>query len=72
MKRGYDKQTVSMDIGRAGALERNQLLTYKEKSKSNRIPLIVTFNKNLPNLNQIINSTWDHLMINPPMAAKFP
>ena len=26
----------------------------------------------MPNLNQIVNSTWEHLMINPPTAAKFP
>ena len=72
VKRGYDEPTISKEIDRAGALDRSQLLTYKEKTRSNRIPLIVTFNKSLPNLNQIVNSTWDHLMINPTTAAKFP
>ena len=72
VKRGYDELTISREIDRAGALERSQLLTYKEKTESNRIPLIVTFNKSLPNLNQIVNATWDHLMINPSTAAKFP
>ena len=72
VKRGYNELTVSKEIERAGALERNQLLTYKEKTGTNRIPLIVTFNKSLPDLNRIVNSTWNHLMINPSTAAKFP
>ena len=71
VKRGYEENVVSQDIERAAIQERNQLLTYKEKTPSSRIPLIVTFNKSMPNLNKIINSTWEHLMINPVTAAKF-
>ena len=72
VRRGYDEETVSQEIERAKNLDRNQLLTYKEKTQSNRIPLIVTYNKAMPNLNRLINSTWEHLLINPTTAAKFP
>ena len=51
--------------------ERNDLLSYKEKTSSGRIPLIVTYNKDLPNLKQIIDNTWNHLEINPTTSTKF-
>jgi hypothetical protein len=72
VNRGYKEETVSSEINRAAMQERSALLTYKEKSSSNRIPLIVTYNRTLPDLNNIVNSTWDHLQINPDTAIKFP
>ena len=71
VNRGYKDGEVTSEINRAAAQDRNELLTYKEKSTSGRIPLIVTYNKDLPNLKQIIDNTWNHLEINPETRAKF-
>ena len=70
--RGYNESDLSREIGRAAEKERRTLLTYKEKTSSSRIPLIVTYNKKLPDLKKIIDNTWDHLGINPTVKAKFP
>ena len=72
VKRGYKEETVSKEIDRAASQDRNTLLTYKEKTTTNRIPLIITYNRTLPDLNDIINKTWEHLQINPSTASKFP
>ena len=47
------------------------LLKYKEKTPSNKIPLIVTFNKHLPKLKEIVDNTWKTLKINPDESGKF-
>ena len=70
--RGYKEQEVSREIQRAAELDRRTLLTYKEKETSSRIPLIVTYNQNLPNLKGILDATWDHIKINPTTHTKFP
>jgi hypothetical protein len=71
VNRGYLERDVTQEIDRAASQDRNSLLTYKERTTSGRIPLIVTYNKDLPNLKQIIDSTWDHLGINPSTSTKF-
>ena len=71
LNRGYRNVDLSREIERAATLERADLLKYKEKSTSNQIPLIVTYNKSLPNLKGILDSTWNHLGINPEVEQKF-
>ena len=70
--RGYDERKVAEAINGAASLDRSTLMSYKEKTPTNRIPLIVTYNRTLPNLNEIVSSTWNHLQINPTTANKFP
>ena len=70
--RGYKEHKVSEAISRAASLDRSSLMAYKEKAPTSRIPLIVTYNRTLPNLNEIVSSTWNHLQINPTTANKFP
>ena len=71
MNRGYDETTLSREIDRAANQDRASLLTYKERSTSSRIPIIVTYNQRLPNLKGILNNTWEHLQINPTVKEKF-
>ena len=71
MNRGYDQAILSREIDRAANQDRASLLTYKERAASNRIPLIVTYNQNLPDLKGILNNTWEHLQINPAVKEKF-
>ena len=69
--RGYNEDHVTEAISRAASLNRSDLMSYKEKTRTSRIPLIVTYNRTLPNLKEIISSTWNHLQINPTTADKF-
>ena len=71
VNRGYDETTLSREIERAANQDRATLLTYKERSNSNRIPIIVTYNQKLPDLKGILNNTWEHLQINPTVKEKF-
>ena len=52
-------------------MNRDLLLTYKPKVETNRTPLIVTYNKRLPNLKKIIDDTWNTLQINETEKEKF-
>ena len=70
-KRGYKSDEVSTGIERAANMERSTLLTYKEKVNQRRTPLILTYNRKLPNLKRILDETWSHLQINPTERQKF-
>ena len=50
VKRGYKEEQISKEINRAAVKDRNELMTYKERKKNNRTPLVVTFNRRLPKL----------------------
>ena len=71
INRGYQEEKINEEINRAGNMDRNTLLTYKEKTPSEQTPLIVTYNRKLPNLKRIIDNTWDTLHINPTEKEKF-
>lgn len=71
LDRGHSKNTVMDGITKAKNLDRQQLLAYKEKKETGRIPMIVTYNRGLPSLKNIIDKTWNTLKINPSEGAKF-
>ena len=71
VNRGHNSDKVSAEISRAGNMNRDLLLTYKPKVETNRTPLIVTYNKRLPNLKKIIDDTWNTLQINETEKEKF-
>ena len=43
--RGYNKEKIASEISRAAALDRRTLRTYKEKERSERTPLVMTYDK---------------------------
>ena len=45
VKRGYKEERISKEINRAAVKDRNELMTYKERKKNNRTPLVVTINR---------------------------
>ena len=71
INRGYRPSTISEGIERAANLERRTLLTYKERNNEERTPLIVTYNRDLPNLKEKLDETWPLLQINPTKKQKF-
>ena len=70
--RGYNPTAISREIERAAKIDRATLLTYKEKPIMNRIPLVVSYNEKLPDINKIIDDTWSHMQINPDVKSRFP
>ena len=58
MNRGYNDTKIQEEINRAAALERNTLLTYKEKEPNTRIPLVVTYDQRLPEIKKILDEAW--------------
>ena len=71
VERGHDETQVKEGVEKARKIDRYQLLTYKENKVTERIPLILTYNKQLPNMRCIIDNTWNTLKINIVEAAKF-
>ena len=45
--------------------------TYKEKTRSDRIPLVVTYDKRLPRIKEILEESWSILKINEAEGQKF-
>lgn len=70
-KRGYNPREIEAGIERAANVERSSLLTYREKTNRRRTPLILTYNRKLPNLRSVLEETWSHLQINPTERQKF-
>ena len=45
-------------------MDRKKLLGEKGKKQSNRIPLLFTYNRTLPNIKRAMSNNWDLLRIN--------
>ena len=71
MKRGYDEEKTKSEINRAAALDKRTLRVYKEKENTNRTPLVVTYDKRLPQIKEVLDETWNILQINPSESRKF-
>ena len=63
IKREYGKEIVKNEIKRAVNVPRQELFKVKEKQHSQRIPLIIKYNRTLPSLSKIINKNWNILQI---------
>ena len=54
-ERGYDKTETMSHINKAIAVPRNEILNKNPTKNHEKVPLIVTFNRALPDLRHIIN-----------------
>ena len=54
-ERGYDKTETMSHINKAIAVPRNEILSKNPTKSDEKIPLIVTFNRTLPDLRYIIH-----------------
>ena len=61
---GYKQQEINEGIERTKTLDRKKLLEKKAKKQSDRIPLILTHNRTLPNVKRAISNNWNLLHIN--------
>ena len=71
-ERGYQLEDTKRNTDKTQVLKREELLKYTEKTPRNNIPFITTYNRQIPNIKKIVDSSWNTLMINPDIATKFP
>ena len=66
IKKGYHFQRLDRHFERAmSGADRKILLENKEKpSTQGNVPLLLTFNKTLPNIKNVVNKHWHILSIN--------
>ena len=58
-------------INKAIAVPRNEILNKNQTENNEKIPLIVTFNRTLPNLRHIVNKNWYISQIEPKLKEIF-
>ena len=64
IKRGYQSKILDHHFERAMNVDRKLLLENKEKpSTQENLPLVLTFNKTLPNIKNVIDKHWHILSI---------
>ena len=71
INRGYDENMVNEQVTKAAAIPREQLLHPRTKEPSNRIPLIMKYNRTLPPIRTIINNHWEILKIDKNIKETF-
>ena len=52
-------------------IKRKQLLSTNKKTIQNRIPVLKTYNRYLPNISNIITKTWNIFKISPTLPKVF-
>ena len=62
-ERGYNENEIKQRILKVFTIERAQLLNQEKQATSNRIPLILTYIRTLPDIKRAINKHWDILKI---------
>ena len=53
-KRGYSNDIVENHLYKVDNLERENLLQYNTRKQNNRVPLVITYSKALPNIHDIL------------------
>lgn len=69
--RGYAEDEITTQINKAKSRNRGELLTYKPKEPSTRIPFVLTYYPSLPNAKAAVNKHWNILQINERMQGIF-
>jgi len=71
--RGYKESNISTQINKAKNVKREDALQYNiNKSKSNRVPLVVTYHPDLPYLNSIMKKHWPIIQSHPRLQNALP
>ena len=72
INRGYKNHFLTDQFNRISEVTREALLSSKQKiANKPRIPLVLKFNRTLPNIKKIINEHWHLLQINAKLKNAF-
>ena len=73
IKRGYKENDLRKSATEVSCLEREQLLTYTSKQKSDRVPLVLSYHHKFLDIPNILRHNYDRMMkANPNMKEVFP
>ena len=71
--RGYRSEDVETSLKKVDTIDRRQLLEYKtKKTTCKRVPLTLTYHRNLPNIQQIVHDKLNILHRSERMQSVFP
>ena len=66
LERKYNEDDLNKQMEKVDLIEWKVLLQDNEKSNSKKnIPLVLTYNRMLPNISQVVKENWHILQINP-------
>lgn len=71
-KRGYKNTSIEEQLQKVDILDRKELLKYKLKTENNRVPLVLTFSKALPNIHSILRKHLKTLHQSDRLKKAFP
>ena len=72
-KRGFKEGSVEKELKKVDGLTRKDLLTYrKERRNTDRVPLVLTFSQNLPDVRKIMRKNMSLLHTSDRMKEVFP
>ena len=69
--RGYMKDNLKNQFDRACSKQRQDLLNYQTREKTDRIPLVTTFHRQIPDFKSVIEKHWNLLQINQDLKTTF-
>ena len=72
LKCGYKQKQIDDNVKKATDIPRDQLLEYRNKTPSDRVPLVVTFNPQLSRIKKIYKSVQHIIDEDPVTKAIFP
>jgi hypothetical protein len=61
LKHIYLKE-VEKQLKKVDNLDRENLLQYNTKKQNNRVPLVITYSKALPNIHEILQKKYENLI----------
>ena len=65
LNQGYNKKSIDQQLSKVKTIDRNELLKEKthDKESQNKTPLVLTYNRFLPNINNVVWKQWSILNI---------
>jgi hypothetical protein len=71
-RRGYNDKVIESGFSKASEINRNNLLEYKEKKISKRVPLVLTYHPSLEKISDIVRHYWKEIEKSETLAKLFP
>ena len=69
---GYPEELVSREFSRAASIPRNDLLQAKVRDSKKIFPFVLTYNPNLPSINEVIKKHFHFWLSSPKLKELFP
>lgn len=64
LQREYKEENIDRQMEKVNMIDRKELLQAKEKNnQKNKIPLVITYNRTLPNISEVVKKNWNILQI---------